>query len=106
MLETLINTILMRGIQGRLKQCFMSEIAEEFLELLLRGMALMFLLDRQFRKGIQDFIACHPWVIVSVHLLVLGLEADASFGALIGEVEYVYGSSGPLRGDYQLGSFG
>ena len=60
MFESLMNTILARGmrlrrIRKRLQRSFMSEMTEGFLILLLRGMRLMFFLDRGFRRNIQDF---------------------------------------------------
>jgi hypothetical protein len=60
MWETFINFILMRSRRARkAAQAFMetleSEGAEEFLELLLKLMGLVFWLDKDFRRNIEDF---------------------------------------------------
>jgi hypothetical protein len=62
MWQALINLILMRGSRARkaaqrFMQALESETAETFLEVLLKLMGLVFFLDRDFRRNIQDFNA-------------------------------------------------
>ena len=60
MLDALLNLILFRPLRAkRAAQKWMemlkSELAEEFLELLLKLMSLIFWLDKDFRRNIQGF---------------------------------------------------
>ena len=60
MLENILNYILLRNIraktlQKRFLKCIESEIAEEFLELLLKLMSMVFFLDKDFKKNIENF---------------------------------------------------
>ncbi len=60
MLENILNYILLRNIRAkRLRKhfinCIESEFAEEFLEQLLKLMGLVFLLDKDFKKNIENF---------------------------------------------------
>ncbi|MDL1967387.1 MAG: hypothetical protein LWW97_02275 [Deltaproteobacteria bacterium] len=60
MLENILNFILLRTIratrlQKRFLNCIESEIAEEFLEQLLRLMGLVFLLNKDFKRNIENF---------------------------------------------------
>ncbi len=60
MLEKILNWLTLRPLRMRILRrkflkCLESEVAEEFLEMLLRFMSLAFLLDRDFRRNIEDF---------------------------------------------------
>ena len=60
MLNTIVNFILMRSFRAKraAEQFFetmKSEGAEEFLELLLKLMGLVFFIDRDFRRNIENF---------------------------------------------------
>ena len=44
-----------RGVERRFRKCLESEVAEEFLELLLKLMSLAFKIDKDFRRNIQGF---------------------------------------------------
>ena len=60
MLQSIINMILFRTFRAkRIAQRWCasieSELAEEFLELLLKGMSLFMIINKEFRKNIQDF---------------------------------------------------
>jgi hypothetical protein len=60
MWEHLLNFILMRSRRARktaqkLMEALESEGAEEFLEVLLKLMGLVFRLDRNFRRNIRNF---------------------------------------------------
>lgn len=62
MLESISNLFFFRNFRARrfrnkLVNCFQSEFAEEFLQLLLNLMSLMFYLDRDFRRNIKGFNA-------------------------------------------------
>lgn len=60
MLENILNLILLRDfraktLQKRFLNCIESEVAEEFLELLLKLMSLVFFLDKDFKRNIENF---------------------------------------------------
>ena len=60
MLENILNLILLRNfraktLQKRFLNCIESEFAEEFLELLLKLMSLVFFLDKDFKRNIENF---------------------------------------------------
>lgn len=60
MLEKISNFILLRSfrakrVQKRFRDCVESEFAEEFLELLLKLMGLVFFLNKDFRRNIKNF---------------------------------------------------
>jgi len=60
MFEKILNWLLLRPLRAkrlrkRFLQCLESEVAEEFLEMLLKLMSLVFFLDRDFRRNIKDF---------------------------------------------------
>ena len=60
MLENISNFILLRNIraktlQKRFLNCIESEFAEEFLELLLKLMSLVFFLNKDFKRNIENF---------------------------------------------------
>ncbi|MBW2644874.1 MAG: hypothetical protein JRE23_01610 [Deltaproteobacteria bacterium] len=60
MLEKISNFILLRNIrakrvQKRFSDCIESKFAEEFLELLLKLMGLVFFLNKDFRRNIKNF---------------------------------------------------
>ncbi|GMT48160.1 MAG: hypothetical protein IEMM0007_1726 [bacterium] len=60
MFEKILNWLLLRPLRAnrvrkRFLQCLESEVAEEFLEMLLKFMSLAFLLDRDFRRNIEGF---------------------------------------------------
>ena len=44
-----------RILEPRLLKCLQDEVAEEFLELILRLMCLAFKLDKDFRRNIEGF---------------------------------------------------
>lgn len=46
-----------RWVQRQYRKCIESELAEEFLQLLLKLMGLFFKIDRDFRRNIKDFEA-------------------------------------------------
>ncbi|MDY6881648.1 MAG: hypothetical protein V2J25_07615 [Desulfatiglans sp.] len=59
-MDELVNWISLRRLRVKREQkkfldCMGSEFAEEFLQLLLRLMSLFFVLNRNFRRNIQDF---------------------------------------------------
>ena len=60
MLDNILNYILLRNIraktlQKRFLNCIESEFAEEFLELLLKLMSLVFFLNKDFKRNIENF---------------------------------------------------
>ena len=60
MLENILNLILLRNFRAktlrkRFLNCIESEFAEEFLELLLKLMSLVFFLDKDFKRNIENF---------------------------------------------------
>ncbi len=60
MLQVLINVILLRPFRAKktakkLCNSIESEVAEEFLELLLKGMGLFICINKEFRKNIESF---------------------------------------------------
>jgi len=60
MLENISNFILLRNIRAKILQkrflnCIKSEFAEEFLEQLLKLMGLVFFLNKDFKKNIENF---------------------------------------------------
>jgi hypothetical protein len=60
MLENILNFILLRNIRAKTLQkhflnCIESEVAEEILELLLKLMSLVFFLDKDFKRNIENF---------------------------------------------------
>ncbi len=62
MLNRILNYLFFRPTRASLVKrqftaCLQSELAEEFLELLLKLMSLMFCLDREFRRNILNFEA-------------------------------------------------
>lgn len=46
-----------RWVQRQYRKCIESELAEEFLQLILKLMGLFFKIDRDFRRNIKDFKA-------------------------------------------------
>ncbi len=62
MLDAILNLIFFRKFRlnragKKFIDCFQSEFAEEFLQLILNLMRLIFFLDRDFRRNIKDFNA-------------------------------------------------
>lgn len=62
MLEVLFNSILFRKFRAKIVSkkfidCIQSELAEKFLDVLLKLMSLLICLDKNFRRNIKDFEA-------------------------------------------------
>jgi hypothetical protein len=62
MLQQIINLVCLRKLRVKLLQkkfakCLEDEFAEEFLEILLKLMSLVFCLDQSFRRNIKGFAA-------------------------------------------------
>jgi len=50
-----MNKMLTKNLWEKLESCFIDEVAEDFIEILLKLMSTVFLLDYGYRKNIQNF---------------------------------------------------
>lgn len=78
---------IMFGIAMRkLVECLESELAEEFLEVLLELMKIIFLVDHDFRRNIRDFSARYLFRSVDGSITVAAVFGDDTMEVLEEEI--------------------
>lgn len=76
-----------RELWQRFRNCFESGLAEDFLQILLALMAVMFGLDRDYRRNIDRFSGRYQFRSEDGRIRVAALFADGRMQVVEGEIE-------------------
>ena len=92
MLDWVLNILFLRkfrvNIAGRrFAKTLESEFAEEFLDILLKLMGLMFCIDKNFRRNIENFDAKYMFKDKSAHIIVSAIFKNSSLKVIKQQID-------------------
>lgn len=70
------NNLILKTAMNNFSKCLLSEFAEDFLQILLNLMSIVFLVDRDFRKNIEGFNGRYQFKSKDGSINVYALFAD------------------------------
>lgn len=81
-----VNPVLKLAL-GKFEQCLLNELADDFLELLLDGMKLAFLLDGKYRRNIKGFSGRYLFRSVDHSVTVAAVFSGGKMEVVDGEID-------------------